>query len=131
MRVSAAFWPFSRSKALTLPRNPAPPFAVTPLQTNQRVIMATRKVRVKKLNTKQPLDVLLENEIDASEYQSLTQELSIATGVEQAEENVRTKSRALHVTRLPTLTLFRTPLLLTCCSLAAPSYRAAACLPEP
>lgn len=69
--------------------------------------MATRKVRVKKLNTKQPLDVLTEDEIDASEYQSLTQELSIATGVEQAEENVRTKSRAAHVTRLPTLTLSR------------------------
>lgn len=57
--------------------------------------MATRKVRVKKLNTKQPLDVLIEDEIDASEYQSLTQELSIATGVEQAEENVRTLSRGL------------------------------------
>lgn len=52
--------------------------------------MATRKVRVKKLNTKQPLDVLTEDEIDANEYHSLTQELSIATGVEQAEENVRT-----------------------------------------
>lgn len=62
--------------------------------------MATRKVRVKKLNTKQPLDVLIESEIDANEYQSLTQELSIATGVDQAEENVRTKSRAYHVTPL-------------------------------
>lgn len=52
--------------------------------------MATRKVRVKKLNVKQPLDILTEDEIDASEYHSLTQELQVATGVEQAEENVRT-----------------------------------------
>ncbi|KAF3760204.1 hypothetical protein M406DRAFT_348512 [Cryphonectria parasitica EP155] len=49
--------------------------------------MATRKVRVKKLNPKQPLDVLTEDEIDATEYHSLVQELSIATGVEQGEEN--------------------------------------------
>lgn len=104
MRFSATVWPFSRAPKLPLPKschrplsNPAPPFAVTPhftLQINQTChhpsIMATRKVRVKKLNTKQPLDVLIEDEIDASEYQSLTQELSIATGVEQAEENVRT-----------------------------------------
>ncbi|KAJ4424644.1 Enhancer of polycomb-like protein 1 [Gnomoniopsis sp. IMI 355080] len=48
--------------------------------------MATRKVRVKKLNPKAPLDVLTEDEIDASEYAALTQELSVATGVDAAEE---------------------------------------------
>lgn len=55
--------------------------------------MAThgRKVRIKKLNPKQPLDVLKEEDIDASEYHSLTQELSVATGVDQGEENVRTR----------------------------------------
>lgn len=58
--------------------------------------MATRKVRVKKLNPKQPLDILTEDEIDATEYHSLVQELSIATGVEQGEENVRTSH--VHVT---------------------------------
>jgi hypothetical protein len=47
-----------------------------------------RKVRVKKLSVKTPLPVLRENEIDPSEYEALTTENQIATGVEQAEENV-------------------------------------------
>lgn len=46
-----------------------------------------RKVRVKKLSVKTALPVLRENEIDASEYEALTTENQIATGVEQAEEN--------------------------------------------
>lgn len=64
--------------------------------------MATRKVRVKKLNVKLGLDVLTEDEIDASEYHALTQELQVATGVDAAEEGVRTspESRAFHVTPL-------------------------------
>ncbi|KAI1505894.1 histone acetyltransferase complex component Epl1 [Biscogniauxia marginata] len=49
--------------------------------------MTTRKVRYKKLNTKTPLPVLREHQIDPSEYESLTTESQIATGVEQAEEN--------------------------------------------
>ncbi|RYP07995.1 hypothetical protein DL764_002141 [Monosporascus ibericus] len=49
--------------------------------------MATRKVRYKKLNTKTLLPVLREDQIDANEYESLTTEQQIATGVEQAEEN--------------------------------------------
>ncbi|KAI1765593.1 enhancer of polycomb-like-domain-containing protein [Hypoxylon sp. FL1150] len=49
--------------------------------------MSTRKVRYKKLNTKTPLPVLREDQIDPSEYESLTNESLIATGVEQAEEN--------------------------------------------
>lgn len=50
--------------------------------------MATRKVRYKKLSVKTPLAVLREHEIDPSEYESLTNEAHIATGVEQAEQNV-------------------------------------------
>ncbi|KAI0457865.1 enhancer of polycomb-like-domain-containing protein [Xylaria acuta] len=49
--------------------------------------MTTRKVRYKKLNIKTPLPVLREHQIDASEYESLTTESQIVTGVEQAEEN--------------------------------------------
>ncbi|GAP87632.1 putative enhancer-polycomb-like protein 1 [Rosellinia necatrix] len=49
--------------------------------------MTTRKVRYKKLNIKTPLPVLREHQIDANEYESLTTESQIATGVEQAEEN--------------------------------------------
>ncbi|KUI57899.1 Enhancer of polycomb-like protein 1 [Cytospora mali] len=49
--------------------------------------MATRKVRVKKLNVKQPLSILKEEEIDRTEYEHLTQELQVATGVEAGEEN--------------------------------------------
>ena len=50
--------------------------------------MSTRKVRYKKLNIKTPLPVLREDQIDPNEYESLTTESQIATGVEQAEENV-------------------------------------------
>lgn len=50
--------------------------------------MTTRKVRYKKLNVKTALPVLREGQIDPSEYESLTIENQIATGVEQAEENV-------------------------------------------
>lgn len=49
--------------------------------------MATRKVRYKKLGVKTPLPVLREDQIDPTEYESLTSESQIATGVEQAEEN--------------------------------------------
>ncbi|KAI1776150.1 enhancer of polycomb-like-domain-containing protein [Hypoxylon cercidicola] len=49
--------------------------------------MSTRKVRYKKLNTKTPLPVLREDQIDPNEYESITNESQIATGVEQAEEN--------------------------------------------
>ncbi|KAI1261312.1 peptidase M22, glycoprotease [Xylariaceae sp. FL1019] len=49
--------------------------------------MSTRKVRYKKLNIKTPLPILREHQIDANEYESLTTESQIATGVEQAEEN--------------------------------------------
>ncbi|KAI1433504.1 EPL1-like protein [Xylaria sp. CBS 124048] len=49
--------------------------------------MSTRKVRYKKLNIKTPLPVLREHQIDANEYEALTTESQIATGVEQAEEN--------------------------------------------
>ncbi|KAJ2979763.1 hypothetical protein NUW58_g7119 [Xylaria curta] len=49
--------------------------------------MTTRKVRYKKLNIKTPLPVLREHQIDPNEYESLTTESQIVTGVEQAEEN--------------------------------------------
>ncbi|KAI1391119.1 enhancer of polycomb-like-domain-containing protein [Hypoxylon trugodes] len=49
--------------------------------------MSTRKVRYKKLNTKTPLPIFREDQIDPNEYESLTTESQIATGVEQAEEN--------------------------------------------
>lgn len=50
--------------------------------------MSSRKVRVKKLSVKTALPVLREDQIDPSEYDALTTETQIATGVEQAEENV-------------------------------------------
>lgn len=50
--------------------------------------MATRKVRYKKLNIKTPLPVLREDQLDSTEYEAITAETHIATGVEQAEENV-------------------------------------------
>lgn len=50
--------------------------------------MSSRKVRVKKLSVKTTLPVLREDQIDPSEYEALTTETLIATGVEQAEENV-------------------------------------------
>ncbi|KAF5233335.1 hypothetical protein FOXYS1_15758, partial [Fusarium oxysporum] len=49
--------------------------------------MSSRKVRVKKLNVKTTLPVLREDQIDPSEYEALTTDNQIATGVEQAEEN--------------------------------------------
>ncbi|OTB05763.1 hypothetical protein M426DRAFT_124456 [Hypoxylon sp. CI-4A] len=49
--------------------------------------MSTRKVRYKKLNTKTLLPVLRESEVDSNEYESMTNDSQIATGVEQAEEN--------------------------------------------
>ncbi|CAM1508451.1 Fc.00g052990.m01.CDS01 [Cosmosporella sp. VM-42] len=49
--------------------------------------MSSRKVRVKKLSVKTTLPVLREDQIDPSEYEALTTETQIATGVEQAEEN--------------------------------------------
>ncbi|KAI1169272.1 enhancer of polycomb-like-domain-containing protein [Nemania serpens] len=49
--------------------------------------MTTRKVRYKKLNIKTTLTILREHQIDANEYESLTTESQIATGVEQGEEN--------------------------------------------
>ncbi|WYZ38967.1 hypothetical protein EsH8_III_000881 [Colletotrichum jinshuiense] len=48
--------------------------------------MSTRKVRVKKLSVKTLLPVFREDDIDAAEYESLTTETQIATGVEAAEE---------------------------------------------
>ena len=50
---------------------------------------SSRKVRVKKLNVKTTLPVLREDQIDPAEYESLTTETQIATGVEAGEENVR------------------------------------------
>ncbi|EFX01317.1 histone acetyltransferase complex component [Grosmannia clavigera kw1407] len=49
--------------------------------------MATRKVRYKKLSIKTALPVLREDQVDPSEYEALTSETQIATGVDQAEEN--------------------------------------------
>lgn len=51
--------------------------------------MSTRKVRVKKLSPKTALGVHREDQIDRSDYEALTTDNQIATGVEQAEENVR------------------------------------------
>lgn len=48
--------------------------------------MSTRKVRVKKLSVKTLLPILREDDIDPSEYESLTTETQIATGVEAAEK---------------------------------------------
>jgi hypothetical protein len=57
--------------------------------------MATRKVRYKKLNIKTPLPVLREDQLDSTEYEAITAETHIATGVEQAEENVSALSISL------------------------------------
>lgn len=51
--------------------------------------MSSRKVRIKKLNTKNELGIFTEDKIDLSEYESSAADNQIATGVEQAEENVR------------------------------------------
>ncbi|KAK1760944.1 enhancer of polycomb-like protein 1 [Echria macrotheca] len=48
--------------------------------------MATRKVRYKKLGVKTPLPILREDQVDPTEYESLTTESQIATGVESVEE---------------------------------------------
>ncbi|KAG5972706.1 Enhancer of polycomb-like protein 1, partial [Claviceps digitariae] len=48
--------------------------------------MSSRKVRVKKLSVKTALPVLREDQIDPSEYEALTTDIQIATGVEHAEE---------------------------------------------
>ena len=56
--------------------------------------MSSRKVRVKKLSIKTALPVLREDQIDPSEYEALTTETQIATGVDQAEENVSNSSRS-------------------------------------
>jgi enhancer of polycomb-like protein len=58
-------------------------------------MISTRKVRVKKLAPKTPLAVLLENQIDASEYESLTTETQIAAGVEQGERDVSSPCRKI------------------------------------
>lgn len=65
--------------------------------------MSSRKVRVKKLSVKTALPVLREDEIDATEYEALTNENQIATGVEHAEEKVDIAlplSPTLDITRL-------------------------------
>ena len=71
--------------------------------------MATRKVRYKKLNTKTLLPVLREDQIDPNEYESLTNEQQIATGVEQAEENV--SSQFMHFSKSLTCSLSLTSYL--------------------
>jgi hypothetical protein len=51
--------------------------------------MASRKVRYKKLNAKTPLPVFREEEVDAGEYEILTGDAEIATGVDAGEQSVR------------------------------------------
>ncbi|KAK8031458.1 enhancer-polycomb 1 [Apiospora arundinis] len=48
---------------------------------------SSRAMRIKKLSPKTILTVLLEGQIDASEYDSLTTEAKIATGVDAGEED--------------------------------------------
>lgn len=50
--------------------------------------MSTRKVRVKKLSVKTPLPILREDDFDKTDFEALTTESSISTGVEAAEETV-------------------------------------------
>jgi hypothetical protein len=66
--------------------------------------MSSRKVRVKKLSVKTGLPVLREDQIDPSEYEALSTETQIATGVEQAEENVSCfrHSQSIAISRAPT-----------------------------
>lgn len=71
------FVPLRRATRLTHPLGPA--------SRN----MSSRKVRIKKLNTKHELAIFTEDKIDLSEYESSAADNQIATGVEQAEENVR------------------------------------------
>ena len=51
--------------------------------------MASMRKRYRKLNSKTLLSVLKEDEIDPNDYEALTTETQIATGVEHAEEQVR------------------------------------------
>ncbi|KAI4595006.1 Enhancer of polycomb-like protein 1 [Pestalotiopsis sp. 9143b] len=46
-----------------------------------------RKVRIKKLNPKTALQVLIEGQIDPNEYESLTTDISSTAGVDQGESN--------------------------------------------
>ena len=48
----------------------------------------SRSVRYKKLTVKSALPVLREDQVDPNDYEALTTETHIATGVEQAEESV-------------------------------------------
>jgi hypothetical protein len=94
--------------------------------------MATRKVRYKKLSVKTLLGVLREEQIDPAEYESLTNEAQIATGVEQAEENVSrnlSSSRMGHVSvHVPHIhARFWRGLILT---LMAPGIPSPSCLAE-
>lgn len=50
-----------------------------------------RKVRIKKLNPKTALQVLIEGQIDPNEYESLTTDISSTAGVDQGESNVSPK----------------------------------------
>ncbi|KAK7967782.1 uncharacterized protein PG986_002059 [Apiospora aurea] len=52
---------------------------------------SSRAMRIKKLSPKTILTVLLEGQIDASEYDSLTTEAKIATGVDAGEEDSYTQ----------------------------------------
>lgn len=49
---------------------------------------STRKVRIKKLNPRQALPILLEGQIDRNEYEALTTDLQHTRGVEQNEADV-------------------------------------------
>lgn len=74
--------------------------------------MSSRKVRVKKLTVKTLLPVLREDQIDASEYESLLTESQIATGVDQTEENVSPFHHHIHATATSDITCFVTWTLL-------------------
>lgn len=66
--------------------------------------MSSRKVRVKKLTIKTALPVLREDQIDATEYESLLTESQIATGVDQTEENVSPSPPSCHATATSDIT---------------------------
>ncbi len=51
--------------------------------------MSSKRFRLKKLNIKTNLPVLREDQVDPNEYESVTAEGQIATGVELAEEKVK------------------------------------------
>ncbi|KAH6655056.1 enhancer of polycomb-like-domain-containing protein [Truncatella angustata] len=50
-------------------------------------LISSRKVRIKKLNPKTALQVLIEGQIDPSEYESLTTDISSTAGVDSGESN--------------------------------------------